>query len=380
MCKSYFTVLFASAALTVWAAAAQEPVVYATGLNNPSKIIIGPNGTLLIAEAGTTTPNTARVSLITASGARSTLLDALPSGVFEGGADGANGLLLEGNTLYVAIGQGDQLVDGTDQGTTVPNPKATSSPIFGTVLQVDFTQSPDRLTAPFTLKSTDQYTLADGNSVTLDNGSGDKAMVSVLSSFRFRPDAQTIYRNTHPYALARTTSDTSHVYMADAGLNSLVQIDTPSGRARTLVQFPVQPNFAGGGPPVSEAVPTSVHAYENVLLVTLFTGFPFGPANSRVVSVDPTSGAVSPFINWLSSAIDIAYRDRPSRAQFFVLEHSAALLAGAPGKLLVYNSTDGTVMLDNLNSPTSLALDDAAGKIYITSRAAGNVIQVDIGK
>src|SRR5579884_1236433 len=294
MFKRYFAVLFASAALSVWSAAAQQPVTYATGLNNPSKIIIGPNGTLIVGESGTTSPNTGRVSLINASGARSTVLDALPSGVYDGDADGVTGLLLEGNTLYVSIGQGDQLVDGTQQGTLVPNPKAPSSPIFGAVLKVDFTQSPDRLTAPFTLKSTDQYTLADGNSVTLDNGSGDKATVSVLSSFRFRPDAQTIYRNAHPYALARATSDTSHIYMVDAGLNSLVQIDTPSGRARTLVQFPVQPNFAGGGPPVSEAVPTSVHAYANVLLVTLFTGFPFGPANSRVVVVDPASGAVSP--------------------------------------------------------------------------------------
>src|SRR5262245_59466498 len=87
---------------------AQQATVFSSGLLNPSKIITGPAGSLLAAEVGST-PNTGRISVISASGTRSTLIDGLPSGLGppSGDADGPNGLLLDGNVLYIAIGEGD---------------------------------------------------------------------------------------------------------------------------------------------------------------------------------------------------------------------------------------------------------------------------------
>src|SRR6185369_7468369 len=78
---------------------AQSASVFATGLINPSKMIQGPSGSLLITEAG---PTSGRISLIDAAGVRKTLIDGLPSG-FSGpnhDPDGPNGLVLDGKTLY----------------------------------------------------------------------------------------------------------------------------------------------------------------------------------------------------------------------------------------------------------------------------------------
>src|SRR4051812_38382709 len=86
--------------------------VFATGLLNPAKVILGPSGTLLVSEFDNK-PNSGRISIVSSSGTRRTLIDGLPSGVGDEGPDGPTGLFLEDNTLYVAIGEGDQLQAGT---------------------------------------------------------------------------------------------------------------------------------------------------------------------------------------------------------------------------------------------------------------------------
>jgi hypothetical protein len=75
---------------------AHQTTVFASGLLNPSKIILGPGGSLLAGETGST-PNSGRISVISPSGTRSTLIDGLPSGPGppSGDADGPNGLLLD---------------------------------------------------------------------------------------------------------------------------------------------------------------------------------------------------------------------------------------------------------------------------------------------
>jgi hypothetical protein len=148
------------------------------------------------------------------------------------------------------------------------------------------------------------------------------------------------------------------------------------------VQFPSFPNQGTSPPPVVDAVPDSVRAYGNQLLVTFLTGFPFSPGDAKVLLVDPVTGATAPFISWLNSAIDIVYRPRAAgeRPQFFVLEFSTNFLAGSPGRVLVFNQPVGTLLVDGLNAPTSLALDSTAGKLYIASRTDGKIMQVSVGQ
>jgi hypothetical protein len=113
--------------------------------------------------------------------------------------------------------------------------------------------------------------------------------------------------------------------------------------------------------------------------VTLLSGFPFTPGDSRVLAVDPATGNSSLFIGFLSSTIDVLYRTLQSGAtQFLVLEISTNLLGGGAGRLMNYDTPLGQVLVDNLTTPSSMALDGA--NLYITDRTDGTVVVVNIGQ
>jgi hypothetical protein len=359
---------------------AQVPVVYASGLENPTKIIVGPSGTLLVTEAGAA-PNSGRVTVIDPGGRRRTLIDGLPSGGATSGPDGPNGLALTGRTLYVATAEGDGFVNGTKAGTLVPNPAGISSPLFATILKVTFGDDIDRLTAGFTLKLQDHFALLDGAQVTLDNGAGARLTMEVLSQFRWAvSDPVTIYRNSHPYGLALLPSQPDSLYVADSGQNTLVQVSLSTGKTRTLARFPNAPSPTPEAI-VSEAVPTSVRANGDRLLVTLLSGGPFVNWASRVMDINPTTGAATQFITLLASGIDVFPRIKANGAvQYLVLEYSLALPQRQPGRLLSYDTWEGKTMADNLPSPSAMAYDVATSNLYITSRGNGTVLMINLEK
>jgi hypothetical protein len=352
-----------------------QPKVFATGILNPTKIILGPSGSLLVSEFDVK-PNSGRVSIVNSSGVRRTLIDGLPSGVGANGPDGPTGMVLDGNTLYLAIGEGDQLQNGDAQGTQIPNVKGPASPILATIQQIDFTGPVDKILTGFTLKMADHVALSDGASVPLDNGAGDKATISMLSEFRYRPDPVTIYRNSHPYALAKLAGD-AHLYLADAGLNALVQVDLPSGRSRKFTAFPNQPSHGAFGP-TAEAVPNSVELFLGRLLVPLLTGFPFAAGDSKVMVVDPVSGKADVLVDGLTNSIDITWRTRFfGGVDFYILEFSTDLLNNKPGRLKLVNAGQTTVVADNLPGPSSMVLDPTASKLYIATKS-GTIMTLDL--
>jgi hypothetical protein len=370
-------------ALAAFGASPQQATVYASGLSFPSKVISIGSGTLLVTETGTT-PNSGRVSLILSGGQRQALLDGLPSGLAapDGDADGPNGLALQDpTTLYVANGEGDTFVNGPRPGTVIPNPNGPSSPIFATVLKVTFSTAVTSLTSGFTLQPSDHFTLLDGNTVSLTNSSGNTASVQLLAQFRPTiPDPVHIYRNSHPYGLALHPSQPNYLYVADAGMNIVRQVDLASGQTKTLVRFPNTPN-PGKVPPVIEAVPTSVHPYGEGLLVSLLSGVPFLPGESRIMSVDPATGIASPFMWFLTSTTDVAVMPSSGpRPIFFSLEYSSNLGATPPpaGQLIRYDGPTGYTYVDGLNSPTSLDIDQTAMKLYITDRTDGEILTAPI--
>jgi hypothetical protein len=361
-------------------AQAQQPAVYATGLQNPTKVIVGPAGTLVVTEAGPD-PNTGRISVIDPGGRRRTLLDGLPSGKGTSGPDGPNGLALSGRILYVATAEGDGFVNGAKAGTVTPNPAGPSSPLFAAILKVTFEKDIDRLTDGFTLKLQDHFTLLDGGQVSLVSGTGDKATVEALSLFRWAvADPVTIYRNSHPFGLALVPSQPDSLYVADAGMNTLVQVSLSTGKAKTIARFPNLPSPTPAAI-VSEAVPNSVQAYGDHLLVSLLSGGPFVSGASRVMEVDPATGAATPFITILTSTIDVLKRVKANNApQFLVLEYSLALPQGQPGRLLVYDSPAAQILVDSLPSPSAMAFDGTTNTLYITSRGNGTVLMMSLEK
>jgi hypothetical protein len=371
------------AAILIVAAApawAQKTQVFATGLKNPAKIIAVAGGNFLVSESDTVA-NGGRVSLVDSKGARRTLLDGLPSGAAfpELGADGPTGMAVSGRTLYLAIGEGDSHRAAPAPPFLVPNPAGVSSPIFATILKVDFSNDIGLLNTGFSLKPADHNTLADHLSVKLTNTSGDQATVQLLAEFRpDRPDPVSIYRNTHLYALALLPSQPNALFVADAGGNAIWQVDLDTGRTHVLVRFPPTPVPFFLRPPVSEAVPDSIFANGNHLLVSLLSGVPFAHGASRIMDVDPATGAAAPFVTSLDSAIDVTRS--ALTGQYYVLEFSAALSVTPPqpGRLRSFDGSNLSTLVEPLVTPTSMVLDDAAGKLYITSLALGNIVTVDI--
>ncbi|PWU07498.1 MAG: hypothetical protein C5B51_09920 [Terriglobia bacterium] len=372
---SRFRRLAALVGLLAGVGAAQTTI--ATGLDSPIRLTRTAAGNFFVSEAGQK-PNTGHISLVDRAGSRRVLLNGLPSAIKEGSAVGPTGTLYRDRVLYVLIGEGDVLVNGSAPGTEVSNPAGPASPIFSSLLSVTFSADPETLTQGFTMTPGDHYKLADGLDLTLDNGAGATATISVVADFRDAvPDPFAIMRSSDPFGMDFDPKNPRAVYVADAAQNSLLRVDLDSGRTRTLAHFPPFPN-GGTAPPVSDAVPTSVHAYGSHVLITFLSGFPFATAVGRVLDYDPATNTTAPFIYNLTTAMDIAFRDRPGlRGQFFTLEFSLNLTAAqpAPGRLQRYDSPVATVVSGALITPTCLALDPATGDLYVTELATGRILK-----
>ena len=370
--KLTFILFLSCASLT-----AQTPAVFASGLLNPSKLLITPAGNLLVTEAGTT-PNSGRVSILDMSGTRKTLIEGLPSGLAEPdlAPDGPNGLIIRDNILYILNGEGDGFRAGTKPNTIVPNPDGSSSSILSSILRVTLPGSVDTFAGGVTLTAANHKTLGDGNPVTAASVTGS-VTIDLLTDFRDGvADPVTGWRNSHPYGMVSFPSTPEQIYVVDAGMNCLYVVNTATGRSRVLTYFAPFVNNTPG-PPVSEAVPDSVRVYGDQLLVSFLRGFPFTPGGSQIVSVDPSTGKATPFIANLSSSIDVISEDtQTGRPVFFTLEYSANQLAGAPGRVTRYDTVQGQVIADGLKGPTSLAYDANSQTLYVALHDAGTIVKI----
>jgi hypothetical protein len=359
---------------------AQCPVsVLTTNLRAPTKVIFSTRGNLLVTEQGNA-PNTGRISIIDPqSGSQRTLLNGLPSGFAAPNNDpsGPTGLAMRGRTLYVAIGGGDEVLAGSLPNSFVPNP-TPSSLIFSSVLAVHFTAETEKNTSGFLLSLGDQTSLKNGETVSLDNGVGDKLSIELIADFpdyvpEPRPGLPNGVRQSNPFGVALHGD---HIYVADASANIVRDVDLERRTFSTLTSFAPIPNNRGFGPPFVEAVPDSVHLFGDQLLVTLLSGFPFPLGNAQVRAVDIASGTNSPFITGLTSAIDVL---SANSGGFLTLEFSTDMLnPAATGRASFYstNSASSLVIANCLITPTSMAQDSKDDDIYVTEIFTGRVVKI----
>lgn len=361
----------------------QCPVDVVTGgLQAPIGITQSNQGGLIVAETGTPTPNTGRLSVVGPNGTRRTLLAGLPSGINAiGDASGPHGVFMRGRTLYVAVGEGDSTLAGPLPGTEIPNPDP-SSPLFSSVLAVHFSAHVEKTTAGFTLTPADQAALATGAKLNLSNGGGDRVTVELVANFPdFTPNPLPFFqgnvRHSNPFDLIVAGDQ---VYVTDGGQNLIWRADIGTGAVSVLTTFPPIPNPLPFGPPVVEAVPTGIALSDGQLLVTLFRGFPFPPGASQVRAVDPLTGAQTTFIAGLSSAIDVLAVRSKGDTDYLVLQFSTNMLANAPGSLLRFETPEATpaVVAGCLITPTSMVLDEKTGTLYVTELATGRVVAIHV--
>lgn len=361
--------------------AAQTVQEHVTGLRAPAKLLALPAGELLVAEAGNG-PNTGRISFVDRDARRFTVIDGLPSALFLGrDASGPSGLLLVGRTLYVTIGGGDTTIAGAGQGSEIPNPQV-SSPLFSSVLVVEFPDATGRFSLGFTLQPAQHHTLAADRAVYLYNVDGETARVSRLVDFPSfvaepRPDEPRHVRTSNPYGVVGSGSGLA---VNDASMNALWSIPlAPGGPATRIVTFPNVPNprFPTLGGPTAEAVPASLRVAGDDFVVSLLTGFPFGAGAASLLRVSRHSGAVTPVVGGLQTAVDVLPLSGAADL-FYVVEYSGNFLAGGPGRVLRVDAGRGTrlVMADGLRTPTHLAVDTRTGDLFVTENSAGRILRI----
>jgi hypothetical protein len=383
----------AAAAPAVRAEVAVTTSVLATGLKSPVKLIVTPGHNILVSESGDAPPNfvahQGRVSIVDQGGGVRTLLGGLPAGLDLDNTNpaGPSALLLQGpQVLYVVIGAGDtNKRNATNQ--EVPNPTGPSSALFSSLWRIIFSESVDTLSEGFVLSPAIDYpTLVDGKDLILTNGAGESALIQVVSDFRDITPGPNLINASNPFGMLMAGGK---VFLPDAGQNALVSSDVLTGRIRTITHFPSVPNTLPFGPPLSQAVPNSIRQLDlfgRYALVTVFSGFPFGPGASSVRVVDLQTGMQQPFIGGLTMAIDsIPFGGRAGPV--LVLEHATSFIPPgpggpaqfvAPGRLLLFATPTSTpeVLVDTLVSPSSMAFDYQTHQLFVTEIRTGKIIRV----
>lgn len=158
------------------------------------------------------------------------------------------------------------------------------------------------------------------------------------------PDVPASYTGTvdsHPYGIA-LSGDT--VYVADAGANSIVAVDSDSGEAKTVAVLPPRPYV------ITAEVATAL----NLPVCVVDHSYAFEPV--------PTDVAVGPD-GWLYVSV------LPGGPEDLGL--------GARGAVYRVNPDNGRVRLfaDDVMSPTGLAMDDD-GNVYVASLFGAGVIRI----
>lgn len=361
------------------AAYAQAPQVVIEGLRSPQDLLLTPGGNFLVTEPDTAI-NNGRISYVTRNGDRRSLFEGLPSGTdVTGSASGPTAMALRNRTLYLTIGGGD-VETPTEGGPAQHSPDGISSPLFSSVLSIQFSADVDALTGTFTMTPAIQERLGDGFEVVIDNGAGATARVLMLADFpNSMPDPNMPYRFSNPWGIA-VSPDGSTLMVADASMDALIRVNATTGRWQRVVKFPPTANPTPIGPPMVDTVPTSVSYYGNDVLITTLTGFPFATGVARTFLVNGSTGAVTPFISSLTTSTDLAVLPRAGqRPVFFTAEFSLAMLSEqpAPGRILRFDTPAPTLVSAGVPAPVSLQVDANSGSLFVLS-LIGTIFEFDI--
>jgi hypothetical protein len=356
--------------------------VIATGLIGPSKVIQTSSGNFLVAEVGPPDQlNSARISIVDQSGNRRTLLEGLPSArAFVGDLSGTSGLWLQGRTLYVLNGQGDTTLAGPVQGTEKANP-TPASPIFSSVLAMDFPESLETNTAGFKIALSDHHTLKSNASLALTNIAGEETSLRLVVDFADylpepRPNFAENVRHSHPYGIV---ADNAYLYIVDGGLNGLRKVEVSTGHEETLASFPPTRSPLTNGPPVIENVPTSIHWVDSQLVVTIFGGAPFLPGFSKVVQIHPQTGTVVSLVEGLTTAIDSTPLAVNSLSGgVLVLEYDLSFPQPGLGRLQSFAVPAGNSVAHStcLVTPSSMLIDRNAGRLILSELGTGRLVWI----
>ena len=318
----------------------------ADGLNNPQGVLVAPDGSVWVTDAGTGGDEGAVSSLsartgeaLTGAYGRSarvvrigdgveTVVATLPSVVVGQETAGGARLAFVDNTLYATT------------GFWIINAGPEAPGLLGTVVKIE------------------------GNTV---------SEVADLWTFERDENPDGFIEESHPYGLL--PGPDGSLWVTDAGGNTLLNVDPESGETTVVATFsgvpgPL-PNPARGGAMESDPVPTAVAMGDDGnLYVSFLSGFPFLPGSAKVVRVAP-DGAVSDYTTGLTSLTDL--RRGPDGNLYAVQFAEFGAQGPAPRSGALVRIGEGGAserVLEGLMFPTSVDFD-ARGNAYLAIGGVG---------
>ena len=317
--------------------------VYAAGLKSPMGLHVAADGSLWVAESGSGSadPNDPEgsalddsgVSRVPAAGVIEQVITGLPSLTDEGFAGGASDLLFDSMGSLVLVQQ-----DG-------------ASALSNSVLEFDAS-----LWSP---------------------GAPALGPADVTAQWEIASFGESLgYDHNNAYGVAEGAD--GHLYVANAGSNSIFKIERPSGVISELVSFPQIEQPSPFGPPFTDSVPTRILAHADGFYVVNLTGFPFNEGAASVFNVD-YAGNVTELASGLSRATDVALN--PVDGSLYVAQFDVFDLTAGPPWLfgtgsVVRVTSEGLETVATLTTPTGVAFD-ASGNMYVSSMITGLIYRYD---
>jgi hypothetical protein len=338
---------------------------FATGLQAPQRLAFTPRGSLIVTEGGTPQPNSARISVLDRNGARRSLLEGLPSGLAHFTIPwGPKGLALDGRVMYLAIGDGDVML-GTPPDYGI-NPNGPSSPIFSSVLRLQFSAEIEDIQTAFTLTPDDHWALLDGADLELASGA-NRVQIRLLTAYR--PVLRNLLAPGFPVRTSEPTGlfldkTGSTLFVTDASGEVVSRIDPETGRSRTLTRFqPLLRHNVGGEQPVDN-VPSAVCMKDGQILVSFLTAAPFPRGDASVKTIDPTTGAAGPLADGLTGVVDMACLASGSIAVVELTMDFANVLVPT-GRVQLIDGFEKRVLASELPVPNAVAQDPVSGDLFV---------------
>lgn len=330
--------------------------VVAQGLVNPRYIAVGDDGSLYVSEAGTGgnepifgppaaagtgtpaavgTPApqpigsrglTGQVTKIATDGKATVVVKGLPSYNVEGPI-GPSGIVFSGGKIWLAIG-GGAAADPSGQMKPLPNENSVVSidPASGTVTQV-----------------------ADiGAFEKANNPQAPHAVDANLYGMKLGADGK--------------------LYLADAGGNTVFQIDPATGALKLLAVIPGIPfpqdmgtptggNPERGGKMELDPVPTDAQpASDGSVYVSLLSGFPFPPGAARVQKIG-TDGKVSDVATGLTMVVGLAMGPGNALYASELTTNFGAQPPAAGNIVRIKSDGSSQIVVANLALPNGIAFD-----------------------
>ena len=321
--------------------------VIADGFNGPQGVLVAPDGSVWVIDAGMGGDEGEVTAFFPAAGGELTAPYGNTARIVKVGADGTH---TEVATLpSIAVGReitggarlallGDELYATTGFWLITAGPEAPA--LMGSVVKV-----------------------ADGEVTEVAN----------LWTLERNQNPDGHFVESHPYGIL--AGPDGNLWVADAGGNTLIKVNPASGEADVVAAFegipgPL-PNPGRSDAMESDPVPTAVAVgTDGNVYVSYLVGFPFIPGTAKVVQV-AEDGTVSDYALGLTSLTDLQLGPDGNLYAIQFAEFGEQGPAPMSGALVRVGEGDSSeVVMGGLMFPTGLAFD-ASGNAYVTVNGVG---------